>query len=410
MTSPGSCVRQAKAVLRRRLLLAGASVTVLPGAGRGEDPGTDMRTTDWLKAWDAQGVHRTGTAGDDAGADWLAEEAKALGGRVSLEDFALDRIDPMRGFVEFDGARVQGLMLFDAPDTPPGGVAGLVSRPEGEGLVALTEVSPWVVYSPGFAAMRRSTKARAIVAVTRGGAPGLALLNAESFRAPYGPAILQVPSEAGEALEAAFARGAAFRVVAESRRVPVRGRNVVVTVAGQDPARPPLVVMTPRSSWWESTSERGGGLVCWLMALRAVLAIPRPGGDVVFTANSGHELGHIGLDDFLARRPGWDRRARWIHFGANIGATGGTLSIVSPDDDLRRLASGALTGIPLAARDTVPNGETRDIHRAGGAYLTLVGTNPLFHLPEDRYPGAVDVDVINRVAAAMAAVVADLAR
>jgi len=40
-------------------------------------------------------------------------------------------------------------------------------------------------------------------------------------------------------------------------------RNVVVTIYGAGPRRAPVVVMTPRSSWWQSTSERGGGLVCW---------------------------------------------------------------------------------------------------------------------------------------------------
>jgi hypothetical protein len=47
----------------------------------------------------------------------------------------------------------------------------------------------------------------------------------------------------------------------------------------------------------------------------------------------------------------------------------------------------------------VPAGETRDIHRAGGRYVTLVGSNPLFHLPQDRWPHAVDTDVVTRVAA-----------
>jgi hypothetical protein len=369
-----------------------------------------MRAKQWLMAWDGQGIHRTGTVGDEAGADWLIQEATQLGGQVTQEIFALDRIDPVRAFVEIDGERIEGVPMFDAPDTPRGGVAGLVSRPDQQGLVALTDLSPWVVYTPAFAEMRGSTKARAIVAVTKGGAPGLALLNAESFRAPYGPAILQVPSDQGEALEAAFARGAAFRVVSESERTPVQARNVVVTVKGMDSGRPPLVVMTPRSSWWQSTSERGGGLVCWLEALRAVLAMPPPAGDIVFTANSGHELGHIGLDDFIARRPGWEIGARWVHFGANIGAAGGTLSVVSPDDDLRRVGSAALEPVVLAPKDTIPNGETRDIHRAGGGYVTLVGTNPLFHLPQDRYPQAVDVDMIARVAAAMAGVVAALSR
>ena len=106
---------------------------------------------------------------------------------------------------------------------------------------------------------------------------------------------------------------------------------------------------------------------------------------VVFTANTGHELGHLGLDDFIARRPGWDREAAeggalWVHYGANIGASGGTLSLVSPDAELRELATAELARAgqkhALAPPDLVPSGETRDIHRAGGRYLTLVGTQP----------------------------------
>ncbi len=37
------------------------------------------RATEWLKAWDSHGVHRTGTAGDEAGRAWLTGEAARLG-------------------------------------------------------------------------------------------------------------------------------------------------------------------------------------------------------------------------------------------------------------------------------------------------------------------------------------------
>ena len=33
----------------------------------------------WLTAWDSQGVRRTGTVGDEAGARWLVDEAAGLG-------------------------------------------------------------------------------------------------------------------------------------------------------------------------------------------------------------------------------------------------------------------------------------------------------------------------------------------
>ena len=139
----------------------------------------------------------------------------------------------------------------------------------------------------------------------------------------------------------------------------------------------------------------------------------------MFTANTGHELGHLGLDDFIARRPGWDREtaaggALWVHYGANIGATDGMLSLVSPDAELRGLATAELARAgqehALAPPDLVPSGETRDIHRAGGRYLTLVGTNKLFHLPQDRWPDAVDVAAIVRIAAAASRIVLALAR
>jgi hypothetical protein len=176
--------------------------------------------------------------------------------------------------------------------------------------------------------------------------------------------------------------------------------------------------MTPRSSWWQSTAERGGGIVCWLETLRALLA-ERPSRRVVFTANSGHELGHLGLDDFIARRPGWDRPvaeggALWMHYGANIGASGGALSLVSPDPELRRLAAAELGNLEqphaLEPPELVPSGETRDIHRAGGRYLTFVGTNDRFHLPQDRWPDSVDLAAVVRIAAAGARIVAALAR
>src|SRR6266481_4694637 len=186
----------------------------------------------------------------------------------------------------------------------------------------------------------------------------MGLLNAERFRNPYGVPAIHVSSEAREIVLAGAARAAPARVVAENRYLPVTARNVVVTIRGRNHSSSPLVVMTPRSSWWQSTAERGGGLVCWLESLRALIAAP-PACDVIFSANSGHELGHLGLDEFMARRPGWERPvseggATWVHFGANIGAAGGELSLQSASDDLRQLAGAELARAGQAADVTAP--------------------------------------------------------
>jgi hypothetical protein len=377
------------------------------------------RAVAWLSAWDSQGVHRTGTAGDEAGADWLAGEAARLGTTPATEDFVLERIDPGDTYLEFADARIPGLPLFDAPATTADGISGTLGVVGSEATIAVAELSPVSVHTPDYEELRRKAPHRGLVILCKGARPGLGLLNAERFRRPYGAPAIHLSSEARDTVLAAAAKRAPARLVATSRRMPSRARNVVVTISGSDRTKAPVVVMTPRSSWWQSTAERGGGLVCWLESLRAVLA-SRPLCDVIFTANSGHELGHLGLDEFLVRRPGWERPiaaggAVWVHYGANIGAAGGDLSILSTSDDLRALTAGELSeaGRPadrIAPKTLVPSGETRDIHRAGGCYVTLVGSNPLFHLPQDRWPHAVDATAVARVASAAAALVVKLTR
>ena len=368
------------------------------------------RATDWVRAWDSQGHHRTGTNGDKAGAAWLAGEAVALGATVSSEAFALDRVDPVDACVEIAGARIDGVPVFDAPSTEAHGISGTLGPAGSDAAIGVAELSPQAVYTGEYRALRRATTHRALLIVCQGAQPGLGLLNAESFREPYGAPALHVTSEARDAV---FAAGNA-RLVSHCRRTRATASNVVVTLHGHDRTRPPVVVMTPRSSWWQSTAERGGGLVCWLETLRALLAEP-PAMDVVLSANSGHELGHLGLDDFVARRPGWEREALWLHWGANLGATGGRLSVMSAHDDLRALAARELidAGQPpdmIAPATQLPSGETRDIHRAGGRYITLVGSNPWFHLPQDRWPHAADIGTVERIATAAARIVLAVTR
>ena len=260
----------------------------------------EQRAARWLAVWDGHGIHRTATAGDNTGVEWLAAEARALGASVSIEEFALDRLDPITTFLEIGGERIEGVPVFDAPATDEAGVVGRLGAAGGEGEIAVAELSARAVYTGEYERLRRTSTHRGLVIVCTGEAPGLGLNNAEDFRRPYGVPAIHVSSEARGVVLAAATQGAMGRMVAESRRVRAFGRNLVVEVPSTEPSRPPLVVMTPRSSWWQSVSERGGGIVCWLESLRALL-VGSPPRSVVFTANTGHELGLLGLDDFAAR-------------------------------------------------------------------------------------------------------------
>src|SRR5262249_55595717 len=159
----------------------------------------------------------------------------------------------------------------------------------------------------------------------------------------------------------------------------------------------PLVVMTPRSGWWQCASERGGGLACWMESIRAVGAA-KPLRPVIFVASSGHELGHYGLDAFLKARPRLIKNATaWIHLGANTAAAGGQMRLQASDDEieekmLKALGDATATVRQRAPRGSVPAGEARNIHVGGGRYVSLLGSGKFFHMQQDRWPVAVDAD------------------
>jgi hypothetical protein len=205
------------------------------------------RAVAWLTAWDSQGVHRTATTGDEAGAIWLAHQAAGLGVEVAAEVFALNRLDPVACYLELVGERISAVPAFDAPATNSDGVTGALSLSDHDEAILVAQLAPQSVYIGEYERLRRDTAHRAMVIVCAGASPGIGMLNAERFRHPYGAPTIHVSSEASETVLAGAARAAPARVVAESRSVPATARNVVVVIRGSRRSSPPVVVMTPRS-------------------------------------------------------------------------------------------------------------------------------------------------------------------
>lgn len=369
---------------------------------------TLQRVSRWIEAYDRQGIHRTGTVGDGHSADWLAGEVRKLGAKPVLESFALNRVDPLDCFVELAAKRIEGVPPFDSAFTDAAGVRGKLGGFGSEAEIGLIELPPNAEYGPDYEMMRHNGKHKALIIITKGATPGLSLINGAFFQHPFGIPALQVGSEHGEWLKQQAQQSASMRVVAQAKRTKTKAYNVTATIRGTQPKLAQLVVMTPRSGWWHCTSERSGGLVCWLEVLRALVA-KKPARTVQFVASSGHELGHLGLDSFIQRRPELVKQAHvWIHFGANIGAVGATNRLQALDDELETIAADTMTkaGITIndkAKRGVVPFGEAGNIHRGGGRYVSLLCPgNPVFHHPADRWPAAVDVASVARYATAFA--------
>jgi hypothetical protein len=397
--------------------LAAPSSTAWLGAEQTPASDSLARVSRVIEAFDRQGIHRTGTDTDDRSAAWLLDEARQAGAEAALESFNLNRVDLRACFLQAGDRKIEGLPLFDGTFTSERGIVGRLGSPESDSEIALVELDGAGISSEGraIAELRRSGRHQAIVAVTRGAHAGLSPMNAPAFAQPFGLPVLQVGSDEAAPLQEYARRRTQIQFIAHAERTPDTASNVVGTVRGRRPELPPLVVMTPRSGWWNCAGERGGGIACWLEAIRAIARAGAPR-TALFVASSGHELGHFGLDSFISRRRDLVKGAvAWIHLGANIGAAGGRPRLQASDDAIEEMAAGALTragtGVQQrVARGTVPAGEARNIHLEGGRYTSLLGSSPFFHNAADRWPAAVDAPAVARFAAAIADLGVALAR
>ena len=356
-----------------------------------------------IKAYDAQGWHRTATAVDHASARWLIDELHSRNVQGALETFPFTRVDPEPCSVQGDGWTVQGHPFTDSLLPSPGNpLKGRFAERPDTGAFALVHADAHGMASP-IDPLREQPWA-AIIAILDG--PGFTLRNQWRQDEPYGPPVVQVPASSAAQLEQARQCGEELTIHCGAVLAPTEASNVIATVPGSDPSLAPITVLTPRSGWWHCAGERGGGIAVWLEVAGEArrLGLSRT---VNFVASTGHELNFWGARQHIARHPGLGPASRfWVHLGANIGARGTTLMTVSSDRGLLDIARSAGDRSGMTAdevrwefREHAPGGEAQVIERAGGTFLSLIGANPqLFHSTEDRWPQAIDSEAIARAA------------
>jgi hypothetical protein len=90
-----------------------------------------------IQDYDAQGIHRTGTATDETSGAWLVEQGRAAGAMASQERFHLSRVDVRACTVGGGGKTIEGLPLFDGGFTRPEGVSGRLGAADSSAEIAL---------------------------------------------------------------------------------------------------------------------------------------------------------------------------------------------------------------------------------------------------------------------------------
>jgi len=390
-------------ITKRRFLQSSMLAALLPIQLRllAEENTMQNRIAEIISEYASQGIHRTGTDVDNQSADWLMKRIEALGVTATDTAFDFQRVQPITTQLSIAGATLSGVPLYDCHYTDESGITGSIGELGSDADIGVSMSFPHVSSPNGrlIHVARQKGQHKAIIIVTDSQLPeeGVALLNAEDFTAPFGPPVLQVASKHWAELQAAMKSGIEATLVLHCEYVEATARNVEAKIAGSKSDLAPVVVMTPRSGWWANASERGGGIAAFLEIMRAVKA-SAPRRDVIFTANTGHELGHTGLDLFLHNNPSLINDAHiWMHLGANFAAKFGSQVRIqySDNDAVASLApwlkeNDVTPGIvaPIGQR---PLGEARNIYDGQGRYVSLLGRNGLFHHPADQWPHAVDM-------------------
>ncbi len=366
-----------------------------------------------IRSWDVESEHRTGTDGDLRTSETLVDRLANAHVSARIVEFPFARRVPTDCYIEIGDCRIEGIPLFDGGETDGILEGPLVSVGENGSIGLGTATASGGPNNLHLLSHRSGEVHQALVGIARSSIPGIAMLNADSFTQPFGVPVLIVDGEREQELTTAAQNGSLAKLNVSFDIEQSTATNVEVRLAGQHSDLAPLVVMTPKSSWWTSTAERCGGIAAWLACVRE-LAKSKPDRDVIFTANTGHELGHVGLEYFLNQNPDLARNAHaWVHLGANFAAKDCQIRIQHSNEDLRTRFVKHLSDcdVPIASEVNGairPGGEARNIYDADGNYVSMLGSNRLFHHPDDRMANNVDLQTAVKTRNAIVALAKEL--
>ncbi len=375
-------------------------------------------TSSWaskiVREFDDSGMHRVGAAGDLSSGERLLNEVSMKGINATKMPVSLDRIIVEEAYVECAHRRIESLPMFDSPVTPKNGIAGLFSPIGGDGQIGYAEFAPNAASIKGqpLEKLRGATRHSALVVATLSQSGALCPINAQHFSSPFGPPVLLVAGMHHELFTEQASLKAPIKVFSHYRKERTESFNIQACTSTAF-AEKPVVIVTPRTGWWESTAERAGGLVAWLAGIGMagkMQAENRLRRQVFTYATCGHELGHIGLDELIRQRKDLLHGAScWLHLGANLGTAGNQQMMVrseNPDDGHLMRDLLISEGYPESFIAIEPiariSGEGHDLVNLGAKVLSMAGSNRYFHDASDRWPGNINAAGIASIARAVA--------
>ena len=384
-----------------RLIFIATMAVLMVGQAAAEDVLSGASLYADVARYASFGLHRFGSPGDRATADWIAAELKTAGFEVRSQPVVLGR----QYVVEQASAEVAGTSVEATPFWwPPVDRASfhlatpLAQDGDVAGKILLLDLpfDRGAYLGPAHRAATAEAVAKrpAAILLTIGNpAADRFAYNVTQEDAPWPVPVIVVGAKARGTFERALASGAPVTLDVKGHyQRDVASRNVIAEIG----AGPTIVVSTPMTGWYTCVCERGPGIANFL-ALARTLAAEKWPAHFVFIATAGHEIGHGGMELFLKNgAPAPKETLAWIHFGSSNAcyafAEGARTD--RPEEERYLVLSKsavALTDEAFAKVDAKrlvtekqAVGELRDVLAAGYAnFLGMAGRHRTFHTPSD---------------------------
>jgi hypothetical protein len=359
--------------------------------------------------WSEFPGHQTGSDGDLATGDWIAERLKSAGLDVEFQNYSFPLFSLEQSSLKVAGHAVECFPAWIPAATGTTPVSGsLVSF--SSDAAAVDRYADKIVLFPAAEVQKPGFFFNAMK-VVQGGATSLILITPHPAgvvtalnsgppynRQPQPRPTLLVGAQDFEWLEKAASTGQTATVqITGEFRPQGKARNVIARVNRRNNRW--IVVSTPASGWFRCAGERGSGVAVFL-GLAQWAASLKTDCNWLFCATSGHELGHAGMLHLLesGALPEPKMTNCFLSLGASVTARewervekswrpldrlSRDLQLVSTVNlaDVVRPAFASI--LQVKATDQPEGGELRHVMSKGYAAIGLFGAHFWFHTKKD---------------------------
>ncbi|MBI1401024.1 hypothetical protein [Hyphomonas sp.] len=343
------------------------------------------------------GIRRTGSAGEERTRDWISAALESAGYRIRSTAFSANTLVYPEVKIGLGSETCEGFLQWMPPVALPAPLEGGVhlslpgdARP-GDCVVR-------AMPGPFSAYWTDALEAEVKAAAHRGAAAYLMCTETpsgsifaynRSIRLPDLPIpVVLYARRDHDLILAAAVQKHETRLSLSATRTAVSGVSLIGARPGKGAG---LVISTPMTGWFGSVAERAPGII---LARQLAEAYAEASFPVWIVASSGHEIGHLGMQQILGElAPLPEEVGLWIHLGASLGATAQdedyllkSLHFRMATPGIAALVDEAFGPMGLSPLDPsqMRNGETGDVLSAGYKdVLGLTGVAATFHTPVD---------------------------